>query len=92
MSITPSTMRRACLLCAIALLPATASAGRRAPPPAVEPAPTARMVIEKQLAATPEHAPGISGIEATRIRELYLQRMGQKLQPEHEVTGSRSGS
>lgn len=93
MSISPSSaMRRACLLCAIAMLPSAASAGRRVAPPAADPAPTARMVIEKQLSATPEHATGISGIEAARIREIYLQRIGQKLQPEHEVAGNRSGS
>lgn len=53
---------------------------------------TSRMVVERQFAAPPRRPNEISGTEASRIRELQLQRMGQMLRPVRETSGGRTGS
>ena len=80
---------RAYLGMGLAALPAAALS---APPPEPKPSFTARQIIERQLAAKPARPADMSGAEATRIRELYLGRMGQKLEPQRGVSGGRTGS
>lgn len=87
------------LLCAVAaaMLPAVASAAPAAPAPGdtppVAPSFTARMVIEQQLTAPSRRAGELSGAEASRIRQLQLEGIGQMLEPRREIGGeARSGS
>jgi hypothetical protein len=85
-----ATWRRGAMAGAAALLiPATVCA---APPALIPAAPTAREIVERQLAAPPVHHEPISGEEASRIRELYMSRIGKKLEPQQDLPGSRAGS
>jgi hypothetical protein len=76
--------------CAVALLiPGALGA---APTLAIPAAPTAREIVERQLAAPPIHREPISGEEASRIRDVYMSRIGKKLEPQQDLPGSRAGS
>jgi hypothetical protein len=84
----PSTARIGIALAAL-LLPALAAAqdGEPATVP-VDEWPTARSVVERQLAAPPRLPAEMTGVEASRIMDLYLQSIGRMLQPRHEFGGS----
>ena len=84
----PPLRRIAPALLAMALLPAAAPPDA-APPPART---TARGAVERQLAAPPTRPGTMRGEEATRIRENYLDRIGQKLVPQRDAIGGRAGS
>lgn len=67
-------------LCA-AMCPAAAAA--QPAPPRTAVSATAREVVDKQLAAKPVRPAGLSGAEASRIRDHYLDSIGRTLETDH---------
>ncbi|WP_269714218.1 hypothetical protein [Caulobacter sp. NIBR2454] len=57
-----------------------AAATAQPPPPPPPPSPTARNLVERQLASPPKPTTALSAEEARKIHTRYLERMGQKLE------------
>lgn len=77
-------------LCLALLLAAPALAKRPSPPPQPAYTITARMIVEKQLAAQSSEPGRLSGTEAKRIHDRYLAGMGTPVQATRDEQGRNS--